>query len=69
MDLGVTKTINVTGEGSDGIRLNLTGELLNAFDMVNTVAYSWVPGGDGVWRRIPTRLTPRTFNVRLRLDF
>lgn len=69
VDLGVTKTINVTGEGSDGIRLNLTGELLNAFDMVNTVAYSWVPGGDGVWRRIPTRLTPRTFNVRLRLDF
>lgn len=69
VDLGVTKTIQVTGDQSGGVRLNLTGELLNAFDMVNTVAYSWVPGGDGIWRRIPTRLTPRTFNVRLRLEF
>ncbi len=69
VDLGVTKTIYVTGDSDGGVRLNLTGELLNAFDMVNTVAYSWVPGGDGVWRRIPTRLTPRTINVRARLEF
>lgn len=69
VDFGITKTIAVTGDGERGLRLNLTGELLNAFDMVNTVAYSWVPGGDGVWRRIPTRLTPRTINVRARLEF
>ena len=51
------------------LRLELTAELLNVFDMTNTVAYSWIPDAQGVWQRIPTRLTPRTINVRLRATF
>ncbi len=39
------------------------------FDMINTVAYSWIPDAWGAWQRVPTRLTPRTFNVRLRATF
>jgi hypothetical protein len=69
LDLGVTKTLEVgTIAGVRPVRLRVTGELLNVFDMVNTVAYTWVPGGDGIWTRIPTRLTPRTINVRARID-
>lgn len=69
VDMGITKNIDFAGSGKRGIRMQLTGELLNVFDMVNTVSYSWVPGGDGIWRRIPTRLTPRTINVRARIEF
>ncbi len=65
IDLGVTKEIEFGGP----LRLSLTAELLNVFDMTNTVAYTWVPNGDGIWERIPTRLTPRTFNVRARLEY
>ena len=65
VDLGVTKVVGVGA----GLRLELTAELLNAFNMTNTVAYAWTPGGDGIWERIPTRLTPRTFNVRARLEW
>jgi hypothetical protein len=69
MDLGVTKSLEIGRiAGSRPVRLQFTGEILNLFDMVNTVAYTWVPGGDGVWRRIPRRLTPRTINVRARID-
>ena len=63
VDLGATKVVVVGA----GLRLELTAELLNAFNMTNTVAYAWTPGGDGIWERIPTRLTPRTFNVRARM--
>ena len=63
VDLGATKTVRVGA----GLRLELTLELLNAFDMTNTVAYAWAPNSAGIWERIPTRLTPRTFNVRARL--
>ncbi len=65
VDLGITKVVGVGA----GLRLELTAELLNAFDMANTVAYAWTPGGDGIWERIPTRLTPRTFNVRARVEW
>lgn len=65
IEMGVTKLIDFSG----AFRLELTAELLNVFDMTNTVAFSWVPDGDGIWQRVPTRLTPRTFNVRARLDF
>ena len=70
VDMGATKEIVLTENGlSRPLRLRLTAELLNVFDMTNTVAYAWVPGGDGFWSRIPTRLTPRTLNVRLSVEF
>jgi len=70
LDLGVTKNLIVDErEGRRPIRLRLTAEILNVFDMTNTIAYAWVPRADGVWQRIPTRLTPRTINVRARVEF
>ncbi len=69
IDAGVTKEIQLfEREGRAPVQMHLTAELLNVFDMLNTVAYSWIPGAEGIWRRVPTRLTPRTFNVRLRID-
>lgn len=70
VDMGATKEVILAENGLHRpLRLFLTAELLNVFDMTNTVAYAWVPGGDGTWQRIPTRLTPRTLNVRLRVEF
>jgi outer membrane receptor for ferrienterochelin and colicin len=71
VDLGATKRIEIfqSESGERTIGLSLTGEVLNVFDMTNTVAYTWVIGAGGRWSRIPTRLTPRTFNLRARLDF
>jgi hypothetical protein len=69
-DIGLTKRLRLFDRGlSRPIELELTGELLNVFNMINTVAYSWVPDAGGIWNRIPTRLTPRTFNIRVRLEF
>ncbi len=69
-DIGATKELIVFERGlSRPVKLQLTGELLNVFDMINTVSYSWVPDASGIWNRIPTRLTPRTINVRVRLEF
>lgn len=65
VDMGITKLIDFGAS----VGLELTAELLNVFDMTNTVAFSWVPNDEGIWQRIPTRLTPRTFNLRARLDF
>ncbi len=67
VDMGITKLIDF--DGSFPLHVELTAELLNVFDMTNTVAYTWVPNGDGIWQRVPTRLTPRTFNIRARIDF
>ncbi len=66
-DVGATKTVTVFehGSGREPVTLSLTAEILNLFDMTNTVAYTW----DGAFNRIPTRLTPRTINVRMRLEF
>ncbi len=64
MDFGATKEISLAFA-----RLELTAEILNIFDMTNTVAYAWVPDAAGIWQRVPTRLTPRTINVRLRTSF
>lgn len=69
IDMGVTKRLTLSDDARHPFNLEVTAELLNVFDMTNTVAYSWVPGGDGIWQRIPTRLTPRTFNLRARLAF
>ena len=70
VDMGLTKNLTVFEQGlSRPVELELTGEILNVFDMVNTVAYTWEPTSSGSWQRVPTRLTPRTFNVRMRLIF
>ncbi len=70
-DMGVTKEAVLTPSGPAGrpVTLELTGEVLNVFDMTNTIDYDWIAGSDGVWQRIPTRLTPRQVNVRLRVRF
>ena len=71
LDIGATKTISLrpsTGRWNP-VDLQLTAELLNLFDSINTVAYTWVARADGIWSRIPTHLTPRTFNVRARVVF
>ncbi len=66
VDVGVTKLLTVLEKGiSRPVRLELTAEILNLFDMVNTVAFSW----DGNFNRTPIHLTPRTINVRLQIEF
>lgn len=67
-DIGATKEIPPERTGTR-MRVELTAEILNLFDMINTVSYSWIPDGSGIWQRIPTRLTPRTINVRLSVRF
>jgi hypothetical protein len=71
VDMGATKTIELspTSLGPSPVNLSFTAEILNVFNMTNTVAYTWVANASGIWSRIPTRLTPRTFNIRLRLTF
>lgn len=67
IDIGATKEITVleNGIGQTPIQIDLTLEVLNMFDMDNTVTYSW----EGDWTRVPKRLTPRTLNARLRMTF
>ncbi len=66
VDLGATKEIELAGEGiSEPVMLDLTLEVLNLFDMDNTVAYTWTQD----FNRVPKRLTPRALNARLRLTF
>ncbi len=72
-DLGATKKLRV-GTSPTGAPLNLraTVEVLNVFDQTNTIAYSWVEQvqeGRRFFTAVPTRLTPRTLNVRFRVDF
>jgi hypothetical protein len=71
VDLGITKEAILVSNSPTGrpVQLELTGEVLNVFDMTNTIAYSYVADAQGIWQRIPTRLTPRTVNVRMRLQF
>lgn len=67
-DIGATKEISAEKNGTP-FAIELTAEILNLFDMINTVSYSWVPDASGIWQRIPTRLTPRTLNIRIGLKF
>ncbi len=72
-DMGATKRLRV-GTSPTGAPLELyaTVEVLNVFDQTNTIAYSWVEqvrDGRRTFTAVPTRLTPRTLNVRLRVDF
>ncbi len=71
VDMGITKEAVLAQRAPTGnpVRLELTGEILNVFDMTNTISYSYVEDATGIWQRIPTRLTPRTVNVRMRLNF
>ena len=72
-DLGATKELRVgTVPTGAPLMLRATVEVLNLFDQTNTVAYSWVEqveDGKRNFTAVPTRLTPRTLNVRLRFDF
>jgi len=68
IDFGTTKIITLTNRPRP-LQLEITAEVLNIFDIVNTVTYSWLPDASGIWQRIPTRLTPRTVNLRLRTSF
>ena len=66
VDVGATKVIELAENGiARPIDLELTLEVLNLFDMDNTVAYSWTQE----FTRVPKRLTPRTLNARARLTF
>ncbi len=70
VDLGLTRELKLADNlFGRPVTMNLTGELLNVFDMSNVISYSWFPDQEGTWQRVPTRLTPRTFNVRLSVDF
>ena len=70
VDLGATKRLTLL-ESDDRapVHLDLTMELLNVFDMTNTVSFNWIPNNDNQWTRVPNRLTPRTVNARLTLNF
>ncbi len=66
VDVGATKRIELARNGIGGpVHLELTLEVLNLFDMDNTVDYSWTNN----FQRVPKRLTPRTLNARLHLTF
>ncbi|MEM1115702.1 MAG: TonB-dependent receptor [Bacteroidota bacterium] len=72
-DMGATKRLRL-GTAPTGAPLALlaTVEVLNVFDQTNTIAFSWVEQvreGRRFFTAVPTRLTPRTLNVRLRVDF
>ncbi|HLA63957.1 MAG TPA: hypothetical protein VK610_05995, partial [Rhodothermales bacterium] len=68
-DMGATKSASLGTVRGWVVRLGLTAEVLNVFDQGNTIAYNFVDSGQGFFEGIPTRLTPRTVNVRLRLDW
>jgi hypothetical protein len=67
--MGATKSASLGLVGGRDVRLGITAEVLNVFDQSNTIAYNFVDSGQGFFEGVPTRLTPRTVNVRLRLDF
>ena len=67
VDIGATRELQLSKHPA--LTLEISAELLNVFDMVNTVQYTWITGADGIWQRVPTHLTPRTFNIRLRIAF
>ncbi len=66
VDVGATKRVELAKNGiGEPVHLELTLEVLNLFDMDNTVDYSWTKG----FERVPKRLTPRALNARLHLTF
>ena len=68
--MGATKHVRVGDSfGGRPVELKLTAEVLNVFNQKNTILYDWVDSGNGFFEGVPTRLTPRTVNVRARIDF
>ncbi|WP_420456143.1 TonB-dependent receptor [Rubrivirga sp.] len=72
-DLGATKRLRLASlPTGDPLELLATVEVLNVFDQTNAVGYSWVEQFSNdrrIYTAVPTRLTPRTINVRFRVDF
>ena len=78
-DMGATKRLNVGRAVSGGpLMMAATVEVLNVFDQTNVIAETYVEqsggggprgGGRRTFLAVPTRLTPRTLNVRVRFDF
>ncbi|HEX9951581.1 MAG TPA: TonB-dependent receptor [Rubricoccaceae bacterium] len=72
-DMGATKRLRVgTAVAGGPLMMLATVEVLNVFDQTNVIAQSYVEQINGSRRAflaVPTRLTPRTINVRLRMDF
>ena len=66
VDVGATKRVEVSESGIGGpVHLEFTLEVLNLFDMDNTVDFDWTKN----FQRVPNRLTPRTLNARLHMTF
>ncbi len=71
-DIGIAKAFKIVSgwwSGDRPLRLDVSVEILNMFNYVNTITYDWAPDADGIWQRIPSRLTPRTFNLHVRVEF
>ena len=72
-DMGATKRLRVgTAVAGGPLVMLATVEVLNVFDQTNVIAQSYVEqntGGRRSFLAVPTRLTPRTINVRFRFDF
>ncbi len=69
-DIGMAKHFTVPmGTRETPLSLEFAAELLNVFDSVTAIDYLWAPRPDGSLLSVPLRTTPRTFNLRARLDF
>ncbi len=72
-DMGATKRVRVgTAVAGGPLAMFATVEVLNVFDQDNVIAQTYVEQnttGRRLFLAVPTRLTPRTINVRLRFDF
>ena len=67
-DIGAAKRFTLSF-GKQKAVLELAAELLNTFDTVTAIDFLWVPRSDGSLLSLPLRTTPRTFNLRARVDF
>ena len=69
-DMGATKELVAGTVSGRPLDVELSAEVLNVFNMKNTVSQSFVPTDtDYGWQPVPTRLTPRLVNVRLSVRF
>ena len=70
-DMGATKELIFGQVAGKPVQAELSAEVLNVFNMKNTVSQSYVPVETTSygWQPIPTRLTPRLVNVRFRVTF
>ena len=69
-DMGATKELVAGTVAGRPLDVELSAELLNVFNMKNTVSQSFIPTNTTYgWQAVPTRLTPRLVNVRLSVRF